>query len=68
MRMLVAALTDGDKRPTVTTKDPADKVKGPYDNRSGNNIVCRTMTNQARMNDHATKKLEDQMKRDLTAM
>ncbi len=38
MRMLAAALTDGDERPTVTTKYPADKVKGPYDDRSGNNI------------------------------
>jgi hypothetical protein len=38
MRMLAAALTDGDKRPTVTTKDPADKVKGPYNDRSDNNI------------------------------
>jgi hypothetical protein len=37
MRMLAAALTDGDKRPTVTTKDLANKVKGPYNDRSDNN-------------------------------
>ncbi len=37
MRMLAATLTDGDKRPTVTTKDLTNKVKGPYDNRSDNN-------------------------------
>ena len=38
MRMFAATLTDRDKRPTVTTKDPADKVKGPYNDRSDNNI------------------------------
>ena len=35
--MLAAALTDGDKRPTVTTKDLASKVKGLYNDRSDNN-------------------------------
>ena len=51
-----------------TTKNLADKVKGLCKNRSDNNRGCRTMTDQARMNDQSTKKLEDQLTRDLTTM
>ena len=51
-----------------TTKDPADKSKDHTTTDQTTIEVCRTMTDKASMNDQSTKKLEDQMTRDMTAM